>query len=241
MFKSRDISRRTALLGITSALAAAMLPRSARAGGHRVLVIGGSTMRGALGKFVEDELAALGHVTHREAKSSSGLARPDFHDWIEHGGEYAQDFSPTATVIMFGGNDAQGLYMGDDADPQWIRWDEEGWSAEYRRRCDALAEAVAPAGEHVVWLGLPEMRSSKLDRRTQHMNTIFEAAMAARTHGHYLPTRGRLTGAAARYVDVVKQGGKSVKIRAGDGVHFSTAGAKLLAADLAPDIDGLLS
>ena len=78
-----EIPRRAFLLGASAGLGAALLPRGARASERAgtVLVIGGSAFVGALGRFIEEGLVAAGYSAQRHAKSSTGLARPDFHDW----------------------------------------------------------------------------------------------------------------------------------------------------------------
>ena len=59
------------------------------------------------------------------------MARPDFFNWTKEAKALVKDRKPDATVLMFGGNDVQGLYMGKG---EWIRWGEEGWNDEYARR-----------------------------------------------------------------------------------------------------------
>ena len=40
---------------------------------------------------------------------SSGLARPDFHDWPAHLADTLDTSDPDIVIVTFGGNDAQGL------------------------------------------------------------------------------------------------------------------------------------
>ena len=40
---------------------------------------------------------------------SSGLARPDFHDWPAHLRDTLRTSDPDIVIVTFGGNDAQGL------------------------------------------------------------------------------------------------------------------------------------
>ena len=239
MSKDIRLDRRSFTLGLTGALALALLPRRARAGAGKVLILGGSTIHGALGKTIEETLQAAGLTTQREAKSSSGLARPDFHDWPVKAKAYADRFSPDAVVVMFGGNDGQALFMGEDASPKWIKWEEQGWSAEYRKRVGAFADAVSGNGAQIVWLGMPDMRSSKLNERMGRMNGIYEAEMNARQNGHYVATQTLIPGVSG-YSDFAKIDGKEVRVRADDGVHYSLHGAKIVAGAVAPQVVSLL-
>ncbi|PRQ10228.1 SGNH/GDSL hydrolase family protein [Enhygromyxa salina] len=227
--------RRSFSIGLSAALAAALLPRRAQAGAAKIMVLGGSTIHGALGKYIETALAEAGFTTQRHAKSSSGLARPDFYDWPAAAKGYCQRFSPDAVVVMFGGNDGQGLFMGEGAKPQWTRWEDEGWKPEYRSRVEAFADAVAPNGEQIFWMGMPEMKSNKLDGRMKRMNGIYEAAMAARANGHYLSTRGLMPGVQG-YSEFAKIGGKEVRVRTEDGVHYTLHGAQIVADAIVPAV-----
>jgi hypothetical protein len=225
--------RRSFSIGLSAALAAAVLPSRAQAGSAKILVLGGSTIHGALGKNIEAALTEAGFATQRHAKSSSGLARPDFYDWPSAAKGYCQRFSPDAVVVMFGGNDGQGLFMGEDAKPGWIRWEDEAWKPEYRARVEAFADAVAPNGEHIFWMGMPEMKSNKLDGRMKRMNGIYDAVVSARANGHYLSTRGLMPGVQG-YSEFAKIDGKQVRVRTEDGVHYSLHGARIVSEAIVP-------
>ena len=234
MALSPRLGRRSFTLGLATALGAGLLPRVSRAGSSKVLILGGSTIHGALGKYIEDSLGESGLAVQRHAKSSSGLARPDFYDWPKAAAEYFQRFSADATIVMFGGNDGQALFMGDDAPSKWIKWeDEAAWVAEYQRRVEAFASAVSPAGQQLFWLGMPEMKSSKLDGRMGRINDIYESAMKARSGGHFVSTRNLMPGVSG-YAEFAKIGGKEVRVRAEDGVHYSIHGAKIVAEAVVP-------
>ena len=239
MPKDVRLDRRSFTLGLTGALALTLLPTRARAGSGKVLILGGSTIHSALGKTIEETLQAAGLSTQRQAKSSSGLARPDFYDWPTNAKAYTDRFAPDAVVVMFGGNDGQALFMGEDASPKWIKWEEDGWSAEYRARVAAFADAVSGGGARIVWLGMPDMRSSKLNERMQRMNGIYEAEMNARKNGHYVSTQTLIPGVSG-YADFAKIDGKEVRVRAEDGVHYSLHGAKIVAGAIAPQVVTLL-
>ncbi len=218
-----------------------LLPRPARAESTRIMLLGGSQIAGGLGLYLGNRLEDLGYSVHRKAKSSSGLARPDFFDWPGEAARQYEEFRPHATVCLFGGNDGQGLHMGKKADPKWIRWHEDGWTEEYGRRVDAFADAVSPEGELVAWLGMPMVRPTKLRSRVQHMNEIFEAKMATHDNRHYIETWSALADAKGGYTDHLMIDGKRTLIRGGDGVHLTVKGAHHLADFVAPKVVGVVS
>ncbi|HLT38859.1 MAG TPA: DUF459 domain-containing protein [Enhygromyxa sp.] len=228
-------TRRRFLVSL-AALPMIAAPRRARAGA-KILMIGDSMIAGGFGLFLAQDLEREhGYAVDRRGKSSTGLARPDFHDWISVGAAARAEAKPTAVVCMFGGNDGQGLYIGRD---QWIRYGEPGWTPEYRRRVNAFADGVTANGERLIWIGMPQMRLDRLQDRVGHMNTIYEAEMALRPNARYVRIWDVLA-VDGEYSDHVEIAGKRTRVRTGDGVHITTAGAHYLADFVRPFIAGLL-
>jgi hypothetical protein len=192
---------------------------------------------GGFGIYLQSALKEDGFSVQRAGKSSTGLARPDFYDWKKTARRQVETFAPDASIIMFGGNDVQGLYMGKH---RWIRWHEEGWSEEYARRISALCDILAPAGERIFWVGMPVMRPPKFHTRVQRINTIARAQMRARPGGLFIDTWRVLADEDGAYADrihvqhgVNEDGSprrKKVRVRASDGIHLTRAGAHLLKA-----------
>ncbi|PRQ09851.1 DUF459 domain-containing protein [Enhygromyxa salina] len=235
---------RTTRRGFLSLLAAApaafVLPRSARADAATVLMIGSSMMGGGFGLYLGQDLEReFGCKIDRRAKASSGLARPDFHDWFKLGAKAREEANPDVVVCMFGGNDGQGIYMGRNADPEWYRYGDPGWVPEYRRRVNAFADAVAPGRERLFWLGMPQVESEKLCSRVAVMNEVYEVEMSLRPNARFVSTWDALTVKGA-YSDHVVVDGTRTRVRSGDGVHVTPSGAHLLADYVRPYISEAL-
>ncbi len=231
-----NLSRRTFILAMGTSVGTFPLARRAHGRGPKILVLGGSTMGGALGKYLETALSQVGYAVHRRAKGSSGLARPDFFDWPTQAQRLHSHHQPAATVVMFGGNDGQGLWMGKNASPPWIRWQDPGWGAEYARRVDALVKILSPGREHVFWVGMPAMRSPRLNRRIQKMNGIYQTQMARHADAHFLDMVPVLGTKAGGYTEHILVDGKKTKVRADDGVHLSMKGAKVVVNHVVPGV-----
>jgi hypothetical protein len=236
---TRNLTRRRLLQATALTLGAALLPRTAGAAepptaggpGKKILILGDSMIAGAVGLFLENGLRKEhGYQVRRKGKSSTGLARPDFFSWPKEAkaqiDAYTKDGGPDAVVAMFGGNDVQGLYMGKG---EWVTWPEPGWPAEYARRVNAFADIVAPNGRPLFWIGMPVMRPEKFHVRVQRVNTIFRAEMAIRPGGHFIDIWRLLADTNGHYTDRLDidgvPGGKTERVRAGDGIHLSVAGA----------------
>ncbi|MCX4241634.1 SGNH/GDSL hydrolase family protein [Paraliomyxa miuraensis] len=245
----------TGLAGLAGATAL-MRPGVARAdrygprGGTRVLVIGDSMIAGGFGLYLARALGEeRGYDVTRRGKSSSGLARPDFFDWIAEAADLVEEGPFDATAVMFGGNDVQGLYMGKASGAaEWIRWEDEGWSEEYARRINALADAVAPDGQHLFWIGMPVMRPTKFHARVQRVNTIYRAEMAIRPNARFVDIWSVLADEDGQYADRIyltpddgETKRKKVTVRAGDGIHLTVAGAHHLTTHVEQVIHAELS
>jgi hypothetical protein len=216
-----------------SALAAVALTgrTSSASDATRMLIVGDSMIAGGLGLFLERDFRKHpDFLPQRRGKSSSGLARPDFFNWFKEAERLAREFQPSASIVMFGGNDVQGLYMGKG---EWIRWHEPGWRDEYARRVSAFCDVIAPSKERIFWIGMPVMRPEKFHKRVQRVNTIFRAEMAIRPGATFIDTWTALADEDGEYADRIavdpSAADKTVRVRAGDGIHLSRAGAEFLA------------
>ncbi len=262
--RTPNLTRRRLLQAAAGATTVALLPRTglaqdatapgspaadaspvadAGAPKKKILILGDSMIAGAVGLFLENGLRKVhGHEVRRKGKSSTGLARPDFFSWPKEAKAQALAFPPDAVVVMFGGNDVQGLWMGKG---EWITWPEPGWPIEYARRVNAFADIVAPNGEPLFWIGMPVMRPEKFHVRVQRVNTIYRAEMAIRPGGHFIDIWRLLADENGNYTDRLDidglPGGKKQTVRAGDGIHLSVAGAHRVEAHVRAIIQQVLS
>jgi uncharacterized protein len=195
---------------------------------ERILVIGDSFAIG-LGLGVSRDLSGNLVKVVRQGRESTGLARPDYFDWMRQLRVDVQRFRPDIIVAMLGGNDFQDLVV--PGRPSVRRFSVDRWNALYRQRVSELMAQATSGGARLVWVGLPPSKSPVLpDAGVQRMNAIY------RTEATYHP--------GVVYVDswhlFAKNGGYSAylrlgtshhltQVREGDGVHFTVVGYQLLA------------
>lgn len=238
------LGRRQWLRGAMVLGACGLASRVAHAGDPtarpRLLLAGDSMIAGGLGRFMErDFRKEFGYPVLRRGKTSSGLSRPDFFDWMEAARAVHDEFSPEATVVMFGGNDVQGLYMGAAREqdvPKWIRFpDEREWSREYARRVAEFCDIIAPDGQPIFWVGMPVMRPPAFHEKIKRVNTIYRAEMAIRPGATFIDIWEMLSDGTGEYAHKIAlpaaegETAEKVRVRAGDGIHLSPAGARLVA------------
>lgn len=249
-------SRRELITGLASAVVAGLATRAHAAPPKgedpaatlpRVLVAGDSMIAGGLGLYLEKDLRKeLGYPVLRRGKTSSGLSRPDFFDWMDEAKRLADEFEPQASIVMFGGNDVQGLYLGNG---EWIRFPEEqAWREEYARRVNAFCDIIAPKQQPIFWVGMPVMRPPKFHEKIKRVNVIYRAEMAIRPGARFIDIWNMLSDGNGEYADRIvvdpepEDGSKpkKVRVRAGDGIHLSPAGARIVADHVKAIVHGEL-
>jgi len=191
----------TLLLTLTPALAMAQ-PSASRA----VLMVGSSSVNGASGRTIEEEIEGWGVDVRRRSRGASGFARPDFYDWQEQVPRLAPLSRYEMVLVMVGGNDVQSMRTDDGG---WIRWqDEEVWTAEYERRARTFIDALCAAGAPRVVMLLP------LDGGRHQWSTRIVRVRRAQARAARRSQCGVAIDAGPDEFDAI------------DGVHLSRRGAR---------------
>jgi hypothetical protein len=136
-------------------------------------------------------------------------------------------------VISFGANDVQGIWANGKASALL----SPGWQVEVGARVTRYVQALQAQGAQVVWIGLPVMRDARYDADVAGLNRFFAAQMA-RLGVPFIDTRALAVDAAGRYAShlVDPASGERYLARAGDGIHMSGRGYRLLTAGLAQQL-----
>lgn len=161
-------------------------------------------------------------VVHR-AKPDSGLVRSDFYDWSKAVAELlAGDQKITVAVMMIGLNDRQPIRDGEVVqEPLSPRWLEL-----YRDRVDAIAAAFAAKRIPLVWVGAPPMQNTRLSADLVTLNELFRERIE-KAGGHYVDLWGGFVDGENRYAATGPDvSGQPTRLRLGDGIHFTKAGAR---------------
>ncbi len=195
-------------------------------GAFSVLVIGDS-LGILLGQGLTEAFADNPDVSIlRKARENTGLVRDDYFDWVKGARDIASSTDKiNIVVMMIGSNDRQQLRDGalsiDMRQPQWRQL--------YGDRVEAIVKVFRDKKIPVVWVGLPVMRSERFSADMASFNDIYQdraikaGAAYVDTWEAFLDDRGQF---AAYGPDI---NGQFQKLRSGDGVHFTKAGARKLA------------
>jgi hypothetical protein len=210
----------------------------ATTGPYRVLILGDSLAATGFGALLERKLDAHPDVVcYRKGKSASGLARPDFFDWMAEAHRQVELRQPQVVVVIMGGNDGQDLTAKRRG--KRVRWQHEDWETEYRERMDAFLGEVTGPSRKVLWLGLPTMGLRSLEKKLLVIRKIQQEAVAAVGDGSiYLDTAPYVTEEGGELLTHAQVGGrgKSQQIRAEDRIHFTMSGSEYFADAVYPEV-----
>lgn len=164
-------------------------------------------------------------VLHK-AKESSGLVRDDFYDWPKAARELlASGEKIDVAVIMIGSNDRQAMREGTET----LETLSPRWRERYAARVDAIRAAFKEKKIPLIWVGLPVTKSEHFSADMAKLNEIY---------------RQSATFDSAPFIDIWEAfadernqyqafgpdiNGRIVKLRSGDGVHFTDVGARKVA------------
>ena len=172
---------------------------------------------------------------------ATGLTRPDVFNWFTHLAAEVKKLRPKVVVLNFGANDdhnymtglPKGTSIGSFASPEW--------TTEYRRRVGGVMDTVNRAGAVVVWIGLPITRRETQTQRFDTINAIVQKEAKARPgKAIFIDTYTMFAGDDGGFAEYIQNAkGDTVKVRAGDGVHFDTAGGDLIAREVLKQLNGL--
>jgi hypothetical protein len=224
---------------------AAKKPKAQKAGGDNpavapsfvIAVIGDS-----LGQTLADGLEEAYidrpdiRVLHK-AKESSGLVRADFYDWAKSVRELlAGGDKIDVAVMIIGSNDRQAIHEGAETfEPLSPRWREL-----YAARIEAVRAAFREKKIPLVWVGLPVMKSEHFSIAMAQLNEIYRTSATA-DGGPFVDVWEAFADEKNQYQAFGPDiNGRIAKLRAGDGVHFTDAGARKLAHFVEGEIKRLI-
>lgn len=206
-----------------------------------VLLLGDSLLVTSFGEYLEHLLNEHPETRAvRRAKSSTGLARPDFFDWMAVGREEVERHQPAVVVVIMGGNDGQGLTDAEGrAQAQWGRPE---WASAYRQRVESFLDVIAAPGRKVLWVELPLTRLPGFERKLGVIRRILRDTVSAREDAIHLDTNPFFTDAKGGVLREARVEGfrKPMRLRMNDGVHFTVAGGRYFATRVFPVVVGLL-
>jgi len=194
---------------------------------RRVLIIGASSIEGALGIELERRLERIPGVTVlRWGRHSTGLARLDYFDWLEKTRTLVASFRPDLVLAQLGGNDGQAITRPSGGVVASIR--SRKWENRYEGRMSEFVQVLSAQGARLVYLGMPIPRDEVMRRRMALANRASKAAVEAGGE-RYLSTWELTASETGGYLTKMMIGDRERGLRAPDGFHLSTVGSGYVA------------
>lgn len=195
---------------------------------QKVLFAGDSMMQG-IAPHMQKYLQDRGIQSINLSKQSTGLAYPKFFNWPATIKEaIAKDSSIKVLIVMLGPNDPWDM---PSANGSHLRFGTPEWNSEYQSRMADIIGTALNAGLGVIWVTPPNMRKDKLNRQMVELNAVMQEELAKHSLTA-IDSRPIMGGGGNLYNDYLKKDGKQIKMRSGDGIHFTVEGQKILAAEV---------
>ena len=106
----------------------------------------------------------------------------------------------------------------------------EKWGEVYTKRVDEMIAALKAKGVPVFWVGLPAVRGARATADIVYLNDLYRARAPRRPASSTSTSGTASSTTAARFSNHGPDfEGQTRRLRAGDGVHFTKAGARKLA------------
>lgn len=209
-------------------------PALSRANPLRILVLGDSLagfyLPNALGVLAAED--GRGHVEslYRVAASLANPARMDFltevpRFWDQRRAASGRDFE--VVVVLMGANDGQAIRK----EGRWLAFGSEEWRRELGHRVRTLLDFLCARAQWVYWLQMPPMREADLESRVRVVEEVYRTVIAQYPNAEFVWQR-HLLARDGEYTPVGVVEGRQVILRARDGIHLSSHGARILARDL---------
>jgi hypothetical protein len=192
---------------------------------YRVLVLGDSLAEGMWSGLYRAFQEDANMEVINKSKPGSGFVRIDREDWGKTVDDLLKDDTYQIAVVMFGANDNQAIKSGKE----YVKPGTEEWDEIYGQRVEAFIKKLRGKKLAVYWVGLPIMRSPDESDEAEDLNDIYREKSFI-NGAKFIDTWSGFTDESGRYSAVgPDMSGQVRRLRADDGVHFTSRGYLKLA------------
>ncbi|MDA3131262.1 DUF459 domain-containing protein [Atlantibacter subterranea] len=195
-----------------------------------VLFIGDSMMEGVAPhamKMLNDRYQVHGINL---SKRSTGLAYPSAFNWPKAvKTALNKPDNVGAMVVFLGPNDPWS--MPAEQRGKWLTFKSPAWEESYRNRIRSIIDEAKQHNVAVIWVSPPNMRRSDLNSGMEYLRTLY-ASEAETAHCIYLSGNSILGYNDTQYDDYREVNGRRIRLRSGDGTHFTPLGQIMIAKSI---------
>jgi lysophospholipase L1-like esterase len=196
---------------------------------HLRLLATGDSMIQVVDGFLRSGLShRRATVVRSDAHISTGISKLGMLDWLRKARGQASGFKPDVTVVFLGANDGFPMKARSGARVDCCG---AGWIAEYARRVESMMRSYRRHGRGLVyWLTLPTPRAGNFARVFRAVNPAIRRAARRVGAGVRVIELGPVFTPGGRFRQTITFHGKTINARQPDGIHLSTAGARVAAS-----------
>jgi lysophospholipase L1-like esterase len=201
----------------------------ARRAAHLRLLATGDSMIQLVDNFLTSGLQnRRATVVRSDAHVSTGISKLGMLDWLRKARGQAGGFKPDVTVVFLGANDGFPMKTASGAR---VGCCGAGWIAEYARRVESMMRSYRRHGRALVyWMTLPAPRAGNFARVFRAVNPAISRAAARVGDGVRVIDLGAVFTPDGRFHQTITYRGQTIDARQPDGIHLSTAGARVAAS-----------
>ncbi|WP_265497746.1 SGNH/GDSL hydrolase family protein [Providencia rustigianii] len=195
--------------------------------GDQVLFAGDSMMQG-IAPHVKNMLLKKYNIDSINlSKQSTGLAYPRFFNWPETIAKALNDNPNIKVLVVFlGPNDPWD--MPPQTGYKYVKFKSEEWEQVYRSRINDILATARQHNVDVIWVGPPNMRKNNLSDGMKFLRSLYQSEVEK--YGEmYISANDVFKYKNDDYSDYIGDGSNAIKLRSGDGVHFSGKGQQMIA------------
>ncbi len=192
----------------------------------KVLLVGDSMMLVGFGPALENSLLKYNGVSVvREGAYSTGLNRIDYYDWFTKTDELIALHKPDILVVMFGGNDGQGII---DKNKKSYTFGAEGWAEVYRERVNVYLTRTSSKVKKIYWVGHPITGNDDFLNKFLAMNPIYQSECAKFPNAVFVDSWKRFAVNGEFRQSIPDDNGLWQIAKQSDGVHVTDFGGRIL-------------
>ncbi|MDE6978982.1 MAG: DUF459 domain-containing protein, partial [Helicobacter sp.] len=188
--------------------------------GDVVVLIGDSLMQG-VGITLVSLLKKHGAVPINLSKQSTGLTYSQHFDWEKALANALAEQPARYVIVMLGANDPWNM-IDPENKARYVKFKSKRWEEIYRARIQSLLTLAHEHGAQVFWYETPYMKKEKLNDGILYLNMLYEDEVQ-KNDAIFLHSNAVLSEGEA-FSAYITRGGKKIKVRANDGIHFSPEG-----------------
>ncbi|MDX7990313.1 SGNH/GDSL hydrolase family protein [Xenorhabdus littoralis] len=193
----------------------------------KVLFAGDSMMQGVAPHLKRQLYQEYGISSINLSKQSTGLSYPGFFDWPKTISNALRDNPEIKLVVIFlGPNDPWDMPVKRGG--TYLKFASEDWESLYRQRIETILNDARQHQVDIIWVGPPNMRQKKLSDNMVYLNKLYQTEVE-KMGEIYVAVNDMFKYQSENYSDYIGDGSSTIKLRSGDGIHFSLNGQKTIA------------